>query len=635
MIQIESKRPNTLLNSVYVDLPCSNLYTAITAAYHNLPQLLKEYDKSVYEILGFNTNIDSLSAELYMSDVLSKILNNNISDINLDAIPNIVIYSLSEHYNLIPFLNLFTVLNAGTEFVPPSIWADQTTNTININQLANAYGTVNVIYNNGTDTKFQSMYIGDLDGLPDQSVKISINGQSSEGTEAIAFADTLTIPSSFSNRHCKFESKVMWNNLLQSKQMEDTNNFIDGTITTSDGNSIGTKVYNGRFDGKTTLEYTMYKETGLKQFIDKYFSTYDIKTINYNTYPYDKWIYAKPGDSSIVSAGNKTVIENGGDYISTEGDSIHKSMYINCKDWPWESTKVQDGKTGRKFRYVEIGGWYWLGKSEKYENTDKETVSNSEFKITYQYNESGVKYRKGSILNEKVYASDRECYIGKWNGSDESVPYAQNRYSYGKVINLESNPRTACSFKLLTKTITISNGSRNALKQYAKVLMYHYINDCIRLFTANPTKAAIANALVNYLAECKNKDLSGTLIESPLISCILVRYGKTTITTIDEIVNEFGSEYKLDYSQSEVNTDKLAIVHVPKIDIYGTSVKLSTSTNTDFNRYIIYGNTDKYSVQNIPIKISSSIQIDNQFIVHNEVFSGQCPNKLLNFNPYG
>lgn len=632
MIKFEKRNPGSIIDNFIFNISGTTMFELCSKYLDGFPEITLSFEELFNDVYGFDTEVDEVTSSIFLSDILNQcfeMIKNNKSFTVPTNIPLIVVYRLVKRYGLVPFENLFTTIQNDAEFVPPNIWEPNSFNSINLKDLKNCYGKVNICYNTKDVPKFITYFTGSLEDLPDQEVSVYISGASKSGTTSKVTNGTLTIPASYMKKNAKFtQGSVGFKNFIQQTDLDDTYNFGNGSLTTTDGINISTKVYRGGFDSRQTKTYYyyMWKETNVSSILKRFFESNGISldNVNWKDFPYDKFIYEKPGDSKVVKNQNKTLLSDTSVLKNAKGPYINDPAKCCCDR--------KNGTVGNKFHYNEINGWTWTGGSQKFSETDKKTVSSSNFEISY-YRTDPRSFRKGNILNQEVYEDDKGGYVGKWKG--DGTLYLENSYSYGEKVGLEKNPRTACSFKFATTIRAVSSDQYSIFQQLGTIAIYSFVNEVLELFKDNWKLITFFERYLEYQTLARSKNLGGIYEEYPFVNFIIVQNGKTSYTDIDKIVEKYGDEFKLIVSQTDSETnEKLYELHLPKLEIVGTTFRFSSSKDSDFNRYFIYGSKSVYQVKNLPIKINENITVDNTFLIHNHIFSGSCPNVLLNFNPW-
>lgn len=647
MISFEKRDPGSIIENFEFDLSGNSLYSACKSI-NGFPSIeFKDEDDTFKNVLGLDSKIDEVSCEVFMSDIIAKCINSLLNGTSFsypEDIPYIITYQLAKKYGLTPFSNFITQIQAQSKFVPPCIWHGSLSE-INLKDLPNCFGTVFMCYNTNSVPKIQTYVHGPITNLPDAKVSVVDIEEHipREGTEDIIKTDELTIPASYMQQNVQFTSKNnMFKNMIQTKNIGNTSGLFDsnGTLISTDGETISQiNRYIGNYDSKTEFGYTMFKETNVSTFIKNFIGKNNLTNVIYNDFPIDRWIYGKPGDSSFIANGLKTILPGYENILTSDGDNVYVEFIHKCGNGWWfcSGGKTQTGENGKNMKYVNINGWYWNGGTEKYSTMDVETLKSSSFKIRYTFQKTDVKFRKGNILNENVYDIDRECYVGKWLPSSSNANiYLQNSYSYGKQVKLKDNSRTACLFAFANDIKAFSSDSIPYVKKLGKLGLRSYLIEVAQILQDNIRLSQFLKKFQKYIELAATNGLTGTIEESPFISFIVNDINGTHQTSLEEIVNKYGDEFNLIVSQSHSeSTELLCTVNLPKLEIIGTNYRFSSSRDTDWNKYYIYGSKSTYSVRNKPIKINDNITISNTFIIHNNIFNKQCPNKLLNFNPWG
>jgi len=292
-----------------------------------------------------------------------------------------------------------------------------------------------------------------------------------------------------------------------------------------------------------------------------------------------------------------------------------------------------------------------------------ETLKNNDIVITYRYQTNREKYRQGNIFNpsDRVFENDRECFVGSWDGSGDKI-YLQNQYSYGDKVKLENNPRTACVFKVDEKIRIFTGKSKELIKKLGKVCLYSFINDCLEMISQSKNEWNLAYNLNKYAVECANTKIFGTFSESPFISFLYVRHreksfrksqeelsGNSSSETkenqsnetpkenveeisYEEMIKRFGDQFKLEVSKENTGQPILLELFLPKLEVKGSQIRFSTTSYSDFNKFFIYGSSDKWKIRSIPINVNEEQTIDNMFLIHNEIFNKSVPEIFSNFN---
>ena len=668
MIKIEKQKTNSLNPNIELFINASTLYNICKEGIKGFPTIDYNFDKSFANVLGFNIEVDQLVIDIYMSELITKIIdyyntNDSMSILN-SSIPEVVVYQLSVLYGLTPFESLFTTIEKDSIFVFKDLWKDGFTNEATINDIKNCYGEVDLCYNTNTVPKFITYYKGDLDTIPNDilSNKISITPTSrdmKEGSGMRHFTGTLTIPSSYIINHSSFETKTMWKNTIGTKELSDTNNFQSNQSSTTDGLQVNTLSISNT-DNYSTQTYDMYKEIQLKKLIDNYFNSYGLELTSYGNYPYNKYIYKKPGDSKIIKQNKKTLLYEPSGIFLKNGSDININEGSGCGGWTKSDDWQRDGHHGTKFLQVQINGWQYnddKNHSSEIDDNDIETLQNNDIIIKYSYQKNSERYRIGNLFgkdSEIVYENDRECYVKDWDGTNNSSSndniFLQNQYSYGDKVKLENNPRTCCTFKIDKKLQIYTNTTKNLIQKLGRVCLYMFINDCLTMIKNQQKEFNLAYQLNNYMVQCNKKGLSGLYEESPFIDFILFTQEKVTKITYEDMIKRFGDRYKLQVSQEDLyntksnlnNTDlsnngnvsELYEIYLPKLEINGSTIRFTTMSYSDYNRYYIYGNPDYWSIRSIPIVVDDDHTIDNVFLVHNEIYNKNIPNIFKNFNVF-
>ena len=674
MIRFEVQKVNSLNPNIDINVNAATLYTICKEGIKGFPAIDYKFDPEFEKVLGFDSAVDELSVDIYMSGIISKIIeyaksqNGSSIQIDFDSVPLIVIYQLSLLYGLTSFDSLFTTIYEGTKFVPECLWKKGEKQKITLEEFSKCFGQVDLCYNVNTATSFTSFFKGDLNSLTDELKKTEISispAQNSlnisEGEESRSFEGKLTIPASFVREKSKFEEKTLWKTTIDSKEMEDTNGLQKTQFQTTDGLTMNSLTIS---DPKveSTQYYSMFKETELKKFIDNYFQSYGITPKSYGNYPYGKYIYANPGDSKIIKQNQKTLLSEPEGLFLQDGKKIGDwSGGASC-GWRKGNDSVWNGIFGKRFKHVQISGWQFVdgqNHSGEISDSDVETLKNNDIVITYRYQTRSEKYRQGNIFNpsDRVFENDRECFVGSWDGTGEKI-YLQNQYSYGDKVKLENNPRTACVFKVDEKIRIFTGKSKELIKKLGKVCLYSFINDCLEMISQSKNEWNLAYNLNKYAVECANTKIFGTFSESPFISFLYVRHREKSFRksqeesseqskdeesnetpkenveeiSYEEMIKRFGDQFKLEVSNKPTGQPILLELFLPKLEIKGSQIRFSTTSYSDFNKFFIYGNSDKWKIRSIPINVNEEQTIDNMFLIHNEIFNKPVPEIFSNFN---
>ena len=657
MINIDKQLSNSLNSNVDINVHCSTLYNILKEGINGFPSINYKYDSLFSDVIGFNDNVDELSIELYMSSLINDIINYYNTGIMKNVfkdIPELVVYQLTLLYGLTSFKDLFTKINKGTSFVFNSLWKSFNTNTMKLSELKNIYGKVDKCYNVNTVSVFESFYKGDLN-VSNNSLNELIdiepydntdNKSMREGTETVYFKDTLKIPFEFLSKYCSFKSNTLFKNTISSIELDETGSMNKSNIMTSDNISIPTlsKNTNNIIETQT---YDMYLETNVKKFIDKFVKDNNLKVISYGSYPYNQYMYQKPGDSKIIQSGKKTILKDDNEVFLKDGSSINIDPSVECKVFV-KDKNVRDGHYGKYLNYVSINGWQLISNEFSISSNDMISLTNNDVEITYEFKQDNVKYRIGNMFNnQKVYEIDREVLVSSWipfktneskssNINNQQI-YLQNKYSYGSKVSLNKNQRTACRFVFSNDLLIYTEECKHIIQKLGKLCLYYFINDCIDIIQKYNKETQIAISLLEYTSQMNNKKISGLFEESPFITYILYNQNKTIILNENEFKLKTES-YPLEISQESIAKDKLLEIHLPKLEIYGNNIRFSTTNHSDYNRYYIYGDSSYWKLKSIPINVnkddSNSQMIDNMFLIHNEIFNESYPMCFNNFNVY-
>lgn len=387
MISFEERLNNSLNDNIDINIHASTLYNICKKGVKGFPQINYKFNKSFTSVFDFNDEVDELSAELYMSNLINSLItyvkdiSNDNSNIILKSrlqqyfnnIPEVIIYQLSELYGLESFSNIFTKIEAGTSFVLPSLWSSYMTNSMKLSDLNNVYGEVDKCYNVNTVPVFKSFYKGDLDIISDKTISIkSYDNNISEGTETLYFKGYLRLPSDFMNKYSEFKEESVWQNNIFKKELQDTNGMSKSSITTTDNISIDTVSMYADSPVQSQI-YKMLLETNIKKFIDKFISDNKLTVVSYGGYPYNKYIYQKPGDSKIIQSNKKTLLIDNKNVFLQDGSKIDVSGYIDCN--AWKGADVRDAQYGRLFNYTNIEGWRLKKSSYKDNMSDTDLIT--------------------------------------------------------------------------------------------------------------------------------------------------------------------------------------------------------------------------------------------------------------------
>lgn len=658
MLKIEKDSQTSLTKNINFEISQASLQKICEEVLDKFPVLNMTYEKSDKELFketyGFKVE-EEVFVDDYLENVLSRLFyytRGNVSsrvaspyDLSKVDVPMVVAYNLAKKYGLIDMKQLLTKIPKGAKFVPGWFFNDKNTK-IKVSDLKDFYNVCEIWYNTNTSTVFNTSFIGDLESVPKDNtvMKNFVISVGEERTETKAFNGTLKIPSTFVSKNASFTESpdVYWRNFIKytnnSSWLPEMN--TKGTVETTDGDTFNVPVPKNLVDGGAVrLEYKMFKENTVSDFVNKYVKN-NALTVTSSEYPYDKWIYRKPGDSKVVKTGLKTIDETvntdvflkGGETIDINWHNEYLHWY-NCDHSGW------DGHKGRRFKGAYITGWQPVNghKLSEASELDKVTLPQNDYSVNYSFNKS-LKYRKGTILKQKIYETDKDCFVKDWDGESKEI-YLQNQYSYGILRKLSENPRTACLVTASEDVYVLTEQSKEAIKKLGRIGLYYYLNECINVFNEWYREASFVYHYKNYLTEVIKKLPNGTYEDYALLGCILVRtYEQKTLKTSE--LKNFGKSFVVTKSRTKTaNLDLLYEIHLPKLTKNGNRIHFSTSLTGDFNRYYIYGDSSIYKVKKIPFETSEGKIVDNIFLVHHEVFNASLnkgyPKIFQNFDLYG
>lgn len=680
MINIDKQLSNSLNKNIDINVHASTLYAICKSSIKGFPSISYKFDASFSNVINFNDEFDELTIELYMSNLINSIINyynTGTLNISFKNIPEVIIHQLTLLYGLTGFKELFTKISRNTSFVFNSLWKDEMTDSIRLNELKNIYGKVEKCYNVNTVSVFESFYRGDLNVSSNEEIDIDSyedteHNQMKEGKETVYFRDTLKIPSSFIRKYAAFTSELVFTNNITNAQVYETGNMKSQTLMTADDIPITTLSMN-TYNTLATQKYKMALEYNIKSIIDKFINNYSIRVISYGLYPYNQYIYQKPGDSKIIQEGKQTVLTDVDDFFIQDGIGINTNANVDCNFFGSNSTR--EGHKGKLLNYVSIDGWKLENENHSISSIDISTLKNSDIEITYEYKKDNVRYRVGNMFNEqRVYETDREVQVGSWMPSDNALKesltgfellftspflrqnntfdiaetdkkplsddinkyiiYLQNKYSYGSNVSLESNPRTACRFTFSNDVYIYTDECKEIIQKLGKVCLYYFINDCLEIIQKNNKEMQVAINTMKYANQMLNKNLQGTFEESAFLGYILFTQNKSIRLTEEQFI-KYTESHPLEVSHTLDAKNILLQIHLPKLVVDGNDIRFSTTNHSDYNRYYIYGDSSYWKLRSIPITVSNSTQvIDNTFLIHNEIFSEEYPSVFNNFNVY-
>lgn len=658
MLKIEKDSQTSLTKNINFEISQASLQKICEEVLDKFPVLNMTYEKSDKELFketyGFKVE-EEVFVDDYLENVLSRLFyytRGNVSsrvaspyDLSKVDVPMVVAYNLAKKYGLIDMKQLLTKIPKGAKFVPGWFFNDKNMK-IKVSDLKDFYNVCEIWYNTNTSTVFNTSFIGDLESVPKDNtvMKNFVISVGEEGTETKAFNGTLKIPSTFVSKNASFTESpdVYWRNFIKytnnSSWLPEMN--TKGTVETTDGDTFNVPVPKNLVDGGAVrLEYKMFKENTVSDFVNKYVKN-NALTVTSSEYPYDKWIYRKPGDSKVVKTGLKTIDETvNTDVFLKGGEAIDINWHNEYLHWYNCDHSGRDGHKGRRFKGAYITGWQPVNghKLSETSELDKVTLPQNDYSVNYSFNKS-LKYRKGTILKQKIYETDKDCFVKDWDGESKEI-YLQNQYSYGILRKLSENPRTACLVTASEDVYVLTEQSKEAIKKLGRIGLYYYLNECINVFNEWYREASFVYHYKNYLTEVIKKLPNGTYEDYALLGCILVRtYEQKTLKTSE--LKNFGKSFVVTKSRTKtVNLDLLYEIHLPKLTKNGNKIHFSTSLTGDFNRYYIYGDSSIYKVKKIPFETSEGKIVDNIFLVHHEVFNASLnkgyPKIFQNFDLYG
>ena len=552
MIKFEDRLNNSLNDNVDIDIHASTLYNICKEGIKGFPSINYKFDKAFTNVFNFNDDVDELTAELYMSNLINDLLNNS-SQLTLEKyfkdIPEVIIYQLSNLYGLTKFEDLFTKIEANTSIVLPSIWSNYNTTSIKLSDLKDCYGTVYKCYNVNIDTVFKSYFKGDLDDLSNETISISAyDNNIKEGYESQYFKGYLELTSDFISKYASYKDYIVWQNNIYKKELQDTNEIKPSKIITTDNIEIDTVSTTGNKVIQTQY-YKMLLETNIKKFIDKFIKDNNLTVTSYNNYPYDLYVYQHPGDSKIIQKDKQTLLIDNKDVFLQNANNINISGYIDCN--AWSGSNNRDGQYGQLLNYISISGWKLKDSSykDKISNLDMITMKNNNFKIEYEFKKDNVKFRKGNIMNQTVYETDKECFVSNQQ-SFKSFEEAFKRLppilfkpsfeinkdkTFEELNNIFSNPNKDKVSKPNNKK-TLKNSFRDSLsKESFGISTLEYKNNPYEynlevandIYTQSPTESleASSNDIDNekyYVSNQYSYGKSVSLNDNPRTACRFV-----------------------------------------------------------------------------------------------------------------
>ena len=339
MLKIEKDSQTSLTKNINFEISQASLQKICEEVLDKFPVLNMTYEKSDKELFketyGFKVE-EEVFVDDYLENVLSRLFyytRGNVSsrvaspyDLSKVDVPMVVAYNLAKKYGLIDMKQLLTKIPKGAKFVPGWFFNDKNMK-IKVSDLKDFYNVCEIWYNTNTSTVFNTSFIGDLESVPKDNtvMKNFVISVGEEGTETKAFNGTLKIPSTFVSKNASFTESpdVYWRNFIKytnnSSWLPEMN--TKGTVETTDGDTFNVPVPKNLVDGGAVrLEYKMFKENTVSDFVNKYVKN-NALTVTSSEYPYDKWIYRKPGDSKVVKTGLKTIDE-----------SRKRKAEISCRD---------------------------------------------------------------------------------------------------------------------------------------------------------------------------------------------------------------------------------------------------------------------------------------------------------------
>ena len=656
MLKIEKDSQTSLTKNINFEVSQTSLQK-ICEEVLVLNMTYEKSDKAIFkETYGFNVE-EEVFVDNYLENVLErlcydvngKLLKISPYDLSEVDVPLVVAYNLSKKYGLIDMKQLLTKIPKGSKFIPKWLFNDKSTK-IKVSDLKDFYNVCELWYNTNTSTVFNTSFLGDLDTALNDSTEINqfTISVGEEGPETKAFNGTLKIPSTFVSKNATYTESpdVYWNNVIKytrnSSWVPEMN--TNGTVKTTDGDvfniPVPTNLVN---DGAITLEYKMFKENTVSEFVSNYLKNNALTVIS-STYPYDKWIYRKPGDSKVVKTGLKTIDETiNSDVFLKDGERIDISLVNKYKNWLSCSHTGQNGHEGRRFKGAYITGWQPVNGHTLSETSDNDviTLSQNDYSVNYSFKKS-LKYRKGTILKQKVYETDKDCYVKEWDGESNEI-YLQNDYSYGILRQLSENPRTACLVTASEDIYILTEKSKEAIKKLGRIGLYYYLNECINIFNEWHREASFVYHYKKYISEVSKKLPDGTYENYVTLGRILVKAHEQRTLRAYELQNlgkGLGKSFVVSRSQTKIaNSNLLYEIHLPKLTKHGIKIHFSTSLTGNFNKYYIYGDSSVYQVKKIPFETSEGKIVDNTFLVHHEVFNESLnkgyPQIFQNYDIYG
>lgn len=656
MLKIEKDSQTSLTKNINFEISESSLQKICEEVLDKFPVLNMTYEKADKDIFRDTYGLkveEEVFVDNYLENVLSRLcydVNGKLSitspyDLSQVDVPLVVAYNLAKKYGLIDMKRLLTKIPNGSKFIPK--WLFNGNNTkIKVSDLNGFYNVCELWYNTNTSTVFNTSFIGDLDSAPNDSTEIKkfTISVGEERTETKAFNGTLKIPSTFVSKNATYTEspKVYWSNVIKYTRndawLPEMNNV--GNVTTTDGSQFNIPVPTNLVnDGAITLNYKMFKENTVSDFVNNYLKNNALTVIS-STYPYDKWIYRKPGDSKVVKTGLKTIDETvNSDVFLADGEAINVGLVNEYNHWYNCSHSGQDGHTGRRFKGAYITGWQPVNgySLSNVSDLDVTTLSQNDYSVNYSFKKS-LRYRKGTILKQKVYETDKDCYVKEWNGESKII-YLQNDYSYGTLRPLAENPRTACLVTASEDIYILTEKSKEAIKKLGRIGLYYYLNECINIFNEWHREASFVYHYKKYISEASMKLPDGTYEDNALLGCILVKTYEQKILQTSEL-ETLGKPFIITKTQTKIaDADLLYELHLPKLTKNGNNIHFSTSLTGNFNKYYVYGNSSIYKVKKIPFETPEGKIIDNIFLVHHEVFNASLnkgyPTIFQNYDIYG